>query len=66
MSLGAALLLWLPWLPSFLIQTRRVDNEFWIQPPTLKTVLEHWRNLGSAFAPGGSAARWSRYRWGCR
>jgi 4-amino-4-deoxy-L-arabinose transferase-like glycosyltransferase len=53
-GLGAALLLWLPWLPSFLIQSRRVDDEFWIQPPTLKTVLEHWRNLGSAFAPGGA------------
>jgi uncharacterized membrane protein len=53
-GLGAALLLWLPWLPSFLIQSRRVDNEFWIQPPTLKSVLEHWRNLGSAFAPGGA------------
>jgi hypothetical protein len=37
-----------------LIQSRRVDNEFWIQPPTLKTVLEHWRNLGSAFAPGAA------------
>jgi hypothetical protein len=53
-GLGVALLLWLPWLPSFMIQSRRVDNEFWIQPPTLKTVLEHWRNLGSAFAPGGA------------
>jgi hypothetical protein len=52
-GLGAALLLWLPWLPSFLIQSQRVDAEFWIQPPTLKSVLEHWRNLGSAFAPGG-------------
>ena len=52
-GLGAALLLWLPWLPSFLIQSRRVDNEFWIQPPTLQTVLEHWRNLGSAFGPSG-------------
>jgi mannosyltransferase len=53
-GLGVALLLWLPWLPSFLIQSRRVDNEFWIQPPTVKSVLEHWRNLGSAFAPGGA------------
>jgi mannosyltransferase len=53
LGLGLALLLWLPWLPSFLIQSRRVDNEFWIQPPTLGSVLTHWRDLGSAFGPGG-------------
>jgi hypothetical protein len=52
-GLGAALLLWLPWLPSFLIQSRRVYDEFWIQPPTLKSVLEHWRDMDSAFGPGG-------------
>jgi mannosyltransferase len=53
LGLGAALLLWLPWLPSFLVQSRRVDGEFWIQPPTLRSVLTHWRDMGSAFAPGG-------------
>jgi hypothetical protein len=52
-GLGAALLLWLPWLPSFLVQSRRVDGEFWIQPPTLKSVIEHWRDMGSAFGPSG-------------
>src|SRR5262245_28819682 len=53
LGLAAALLLWLPWLPSFLIQSRRVDNEFWIQPPTLRSVIEHWRDMGSAFGPSG-------------
>jgi mannosyltransferase len=53
LGLGAALLLWLPWLPSFLIQSRRVYDEFWIQPPTFMGVLTHWRDLGSAFGPGG-------------
>ena len=53
LGLGLALLLWLPWLPSYLIQSRRVYNEFWIQPPTLGSVLTHWRDLGSAFGPGG-------------
>jgi mannosyltransferase len=53
LGLGAALLLWLPWLPSFLVQSWRVDGEFWIQPPTLRSALTHWRDMGSAFAPGG-------------
>jgi 4-amino-4-deoxy-L-arabinose transferase-like glycosyltransferase len=52
-GLGVALLLWLPWLPSFMIQSRRVYDEFWIQPPTFRGVLTHWRDLGSAFGPGG-------------
>jgi uncharacterized membrane protein len=55
-ALAAALLLWLPWLPSFLVQSRRVDNEFWIPQPTLKSVLETWRDFASAFVPSGSFA----------
>jgi 4-amino-4-deoxy-L-arabinose transferase-like glycosyltransferase len=53
-ALASALLLWLPWLPSFLVQSRRVDNEFWIPQPTLKSVLETWRDFASAFVPAGS------------
>jgi uncharacterized membrane protein len=52
-ALGAVLLLWLPWLPGFLVQVRRVDAEFWIPAPTRMTVLETWRDFASAHAPGG-------------
>jgi uncharacterized membrane protein len=52
-ALAAALLLWLPWLPGFLVQVRRVDAEFWISAPTPKTVLETWRDFASAYGPGG-------------
>jgi mannosyltransferase len=51
-ALGVALLLWLPWLPGLLVQVRRVDNEFWIPPPTLRSVIATWRDFVSAFAPG--------------
>jgi mannosyltransferase len=50
-ALGLALLLWLPWLPSLLVQVRRVDAEFWIPPPTLRSVVATWRDFVSAFAP---------------
>ena len=52
-ALGLALLLWLPWLPGFLVQVRRVDDEFWIPPPTLRRVGATWRDFASAFGPGG-------------
>ena len=48
--------LWLPWLPGFLAQSGRVDAEFWIPPPTGRDVLEHVRNLLSAYAPGALSA----------
>jgi uncharacterized membrane protein len=53
MALGASLLLWLPWLPGFLVQIRRVDQEFWIPAPTLMSVLGTWRDFASAYGPGG-------------
>jgi len=47
---AAVLLLWLPWLPSFITQVIMVDNEFWIQPPTndvvfatVMTFFSDWR-----------------------
>jgi hypothetical protein len=52
-ALAAALLLWLPWLPGFLVQSRRVDAEFWIPPPTLGSVLTTWHDFCAAFGPGG-------------
>jgi uncharacterized membrane protein len=52
-ALGVALLIWLPWLPGLLVQARRVDNEFWIPPPTLRSVSATWRDFVNAFAPGG-------------
>jgi hypothetical protein len=52
-ALGVAVLLWLPWLPSLLVQVRRVDAEFWIPPPTLGGVVATWRDFISALLPGG-------------
>jgi len=52
-ALAVALLLWLPWLPSLLVQVRRVDAEFWIPPPTLRSVSATLRDFLSAFAPSG-------------
>jgi uncharacterized membrane protein len=54
-ALGLALLLWLPWLPFELVQVRRVAAEFWVQPLTRQTVLEHWYSLVNAFGPSGAA-----------
>jgi hypothetical protein len=53
-GLVAVLVLWVPWLPGFLAQTRRVDADFWIAPPTLGTLLAHGRDLLSAYAPAGA------------
>jgi mannosyltransferase len=47
-GLSAAVLLWLPWAPNFVEHAARVDEEFWIQSPTVDTALRHWRDLGSA------------------
>jgi hypothetical protein len=52
-GLGAAVLLWLPWLPYFLSQAHRVDREFWISPPSWPTFLEHWHDLINAYGPDG-------------
>jgi mannosyltransferase len=52
-GLVAAVALWLPWMPHFLSQSLRVDDEFWIAPPTLSTFLDHWGDLANAFGPAG-------------
>ncbi len=46
----ALLLLWSPWLPSFVQQARAVDSEFWIQPPTLLTLRDALQTFVSAYA----------------
>jgi len=67
---GVALLLFLPWLPSFLVQARRVQEEYWIPPVSagaLRDALLHW-----ATGLGASPAAWSALAvlavavaWGC-
>ena len=36
----AIVIVYLPWLPVFVQQTRRVAVDFWLQPPSFQTVLE--------------------------
>lgn len=45
-------ILWSPWLPVFVNQVRRVDQEFWIPKPSWETVTETLRRLSNASAPG--------------
>lgn len=40
-------LLYLPWLPFFLIQTSRVTEDFWLLPPSFHTVLETFLDFQS-------------------
>lgn len=46
----ASLLLWLPWLPGFVWQSYRVDQEFWITKPTRETILRHWGDFINAYS----------------
>lgn len=48
---AAVVLVWSPWLPTWWTQVRRVDNEFWIQPPTRAAVFDLWPTLVSAHLP---------------
>jgi mannosyltransferase len=36
---GAIVLIWALWLPSYVVQVRRVDADFWIPAPTLRSVV---------------------------
>lgn len=40
-------LLYLPWLPFFWIQTRRVTEDFWLPPPSFQAVLETFLDFHS-------------------
>jgi hypothetical protein len=53
-GLAGVAVLWLPWLPGFLVQSGRVDADFWIPPPSSQRVLDHFRDLISAYAPAGT------------
>jgi mannosyltransferase len=46
------LLFWSPWLPVFVKQASRVNQEFWIPKPTWDTVSQTLRSLLNASAPG--------------
>lgn len=46
------LILWSPWIPAFIIQVRRVNQEFWIPQPSWDTVTQTLRALLNASAPG--------------
>jgi mannosyltransferase len=45
-------LLWSPWLIAFVQQARRVDQEFWIPPPTAASIAQTFRSLLNTPAPG--------------
>lgn len=47
-----ALLFWLPWAYPFVLQVVMVDGEFWIGPPTLKTIWNTFHNFNQAYLPG--------------
>ncbi|MBV7336245.1 glycosyltransferase family 39 protein [Chloroflexi bacterium TSY] len=47
-----AFLLWLPWAYPFVRQVVMVDGEFWIGPPTLKTIWNTFHNFNQAYLPG--------------
>jgi mannosyltransferase len=46
-----AFVLWLPWSIPFIIQSLRVDQEFWIGAPTPGMVLDVLHNFNLAFLP---------------
>jgi hypothetical protein len=45
-------LLWSPWIPVFIRQAGRVDQEFWLPKPDREAVTETLRALLNASAPG--------------
>ena len=53
-GLLVAFVLWLPWLPNFVAQSRRVDADFWVSPPTPTTVVDYWADLSTAFGPASA------------
>lgn len=58
---ASALALWSPWLWPFIVQARRVYDEFWLPSPTLWTVLNALGGFLSAFLP--SRIRWAGVIW---
>jgi mannosyltransferase len=61
---GAALLLWAPWLRSFVRQSAAVYEHFWLAAPTWRTVLRTVGDFLCAFLPrriGWTTAIWAGY-----
>jgi uncharacterized membrane protein len=61
---GAALLLWAPWLRSFVRQSAAVYEHFWLPAPTWRTVLRAVGDFLCAFLPrriGWTPAIWAGY-----
>jgi mannosyltransferase len=48
---AVAFLLWLPWAIPFVIQSIKVDQEFWIGAPDLMRVVDTLKNLSFAHLP---------------
>ena len=44
-------LLWSPWIPAFIQQVSRVDQEFWLPKPDWETITQTLRTLLNASAP---------------
>ncbi len=51
-------LLWLPWLPAFIIQSAGVYREFWLPAPTWETVVGVVGAFLSDFLPSPPAGAW--------
>jgi hypothetical protein len=54
-------LLWSPWLVAFVVQSTGVYREFWIWPPTWRSVVETIGSLLCAFLP--QRTRWLDVVW---
>jgi uncharacterized membrane protein len=59
LAYALAAVLFVPWLPTFLAQTRRVQQDFWIPRLTTETVLR----IPWALVFGGSDSGWAPIPW---
>jgi hypothetical protein len=48
----AALILWLPWAIPFVLQSIKVDQEFWLWSPSMREIINVLRNFDFAHFPG--------------
>ncbi|MBX2997770.1 MAG: glycosyltransferase family 39 protein [Caldilineaceae bacterium] len=49
---GLAILLWSPWAAPFVFQSLKVDEEFWLLPPTATEIWNAWQTFNFAHLPG--------------
>lgn len=63
-ALVVSVLIWSLWLPGFISQSLRVDNEFWIPAPTRQSIETHWYDLVNAYGSGGAMTRPLLYVFG--